>query len=59
MLFDIEVVIHEVWDLDNTVYLKGPMALREVDEYFKLTQLQYIKTFKYVHNAWYIYDDSW
>ena len=24
---DIEVVIHEVWALDTTVYRKGPMAL--------------------------------
>ena len=27
LLFDIEVVIHEVWALDKSVYRKGPMAL--------------------------------
>ena len=26
LLFDIEIVILEVWALDNTVYRKGPMA---------------------------------
>ena len=30
LLFYIEVVIHEVWALDNTVYRKGPMALNVV-----------------------------
>ena len=30
LLFDIEVVIHEVWALGNTVYQKGPVALKAV-----------------------------
>ena len=31
LLFDIEVMIHEVWALDNTVYRKGPMAFMFTD----------------------------
>ena len=30
LLFDIEVVVHKVWALDNTVYRKGPMALSSI-----------------------------
>ena len=29
LLFDVEVVVHKVWALDNTVYRKGPMALTQ------------------------------
>ena len=35
MLFDIEVVIHEGWALDNSVYRKGPMALKTLDTFGK------------------------
>ena len=40
LLFDIEVVIHEVWPLDNTVYRKGPMALTQ-DAYSTLYKVQF------------------
>ena len=33
LLFDIEVVVHKVWTLENTVYRNGPMALKQVYNY--------------------------
>ena len=35
LLFDIEVVIHEVWALDKSVYRKGPMALKQLPDPLK------------------------